>query len=82
MCAEKPTRCSKALTLRQREVLQLLVNGSTMRQAAGALGITTRTIAYNKYHVMEQFHLATNTNLVRFAIKERLVPQLGRRRTK
>jgi DNA-binding NarL/FixJ family response regulator len=77
MCAEKPTQCSKTLTLRQREVLQLLVKGSTMRQAARALGITPRTIAYHKYRIMKQFHLETNTDLVRFAIKERLVPQLA-----
>jgi DNA-binding CsgD family transcriptional regulator len=77
MCAEKPAQCSKTLTLRQREVLQLLVKGLTMRQSARALGITARTIAYHKYHIMEQFHLETNTDLVLFAMKERLVPADG-----
>jgi DNA-binding CsgD family transcriptional regulator len=74
MCAERPTQCSETLTPRQREVLQLLVKGLTMRQAASALGITARTIAFHKYRIMKQFHLETNPDLFRLAMKERLVP--------
>ena len=80
MCAEKPTQGSKNLTLRQREVLQLLVKGSTMRQAAVALGLKPRTIAYHKYHIMKQFRLETNTDLIRFALNEQLVPSTKRKR--
>jgi DNA-binding NarL/FixJ family response regulator len=80
MCAEKPTQGSRNLTLRQKEVLQLLVKGSTMRQAAVALGLKTRTIAYHKYHIMKQFHLETNTDLIRFAMNEQLVPSIRRKR--
>ena len=74
MSDEKPTQYSKPLTRRQRDVLQLLAEGATMRQAAGVLGITAGTVAYHKYHIMEQFHLDTNTDLVRLAIKNQLVP--------
>lgn len=80
MCAEKPTQGSKTLTLRQREVLQLLVKGSTMRQAAVALGLKPRTIAYHKYRIMKQFDLETNTDLIRFAMDEQLVPSIRRKR--
>ncbi len=63
----------KSLTGRQREVLQLLAEGQTMKEAAAALHVATRTIAFHKYRIMEEFGLKTNSDLVRFAIKERIV---------
>jgi DNA-binding NarL/FixJ family response regulator len=62
------------LTTRQREVLQLLAEGCTMREAADQLHVTTRTVAFHKYRIMEEFGLQTNSDLVRFAIREHLIP--------
>jgi len=64
----------RELTARQREVLQLLAEGRTMRQAADRLHVTTRTVAFHKYRIMEEFGLKTNSDLVRFAIRERVIP--------
>ena len=64
---------SKALTSRQREVLQLLAEGRTMKEAADILHVSTRTVAFHKYKIMEQLELKTNSDLLRFAIKERIV---------
>ena len=41
------------LTDRQREVLQLLAEGKCMKEVAGVLNITTRTVAFHKYRMME-----------------------------
>ena len=60
------------LTSRQREVLQLLAEGFTMKEAAGVLHITARTIAFHKYRVMQQFRLKSNAELIQFAIDQRL----------
>jgi DNA-binding NarL/FixJ family response regulator len=62
------------LTARQREVLQLLAEGYRMKQVAAILHITTRTVAFHKYRMMEDLGLKSNVELLQFAIKHRLVP--------
>jgi DNA-binding CsgD family transcriptional regulator len=54
-------------------VLRLLAEGRTMKQVAESLQITVRTVAFHKYRIMKEFELKTNPDLVRFAIKERLI---------
>jgi DNA-binding NarL/FixJ family response regulator len=63
----------KELTPRQRQVLQLLAEGRTMKETADCLHVTPRTVAFHKYKIMEEFGLKTNSDLVRFAIRERVV---------
>ena len=63
----------KSLTLRQREVLQLLAEGRSMNEAAGLLQVTPRTVAFHKYKIMEDFDLKTNSDLLRLALKERVL---------
>lgn len=63
----------KNLTPRQRQVLQLLAEGRTMREAATILHVTTRTVAFHKYRIMEDFGLKTNADLVKFAIREHVL---------
>lgn len=65
----------KILTPRQREVLQLLAEGHTMKEAAAILHVATRTVAFHKYRIMEDFGLENNSALVRFAMKQRLLTQ-------
>ena len=60
------------LTLRQREVLQLLVAGRSMKEVAFALRIKPRTVAYHKYRMMEDLNLSSNAALVRFALREKV----------
>ena len=64
---------TKELTPRQREVLHLLAEGRTMKETADLLHLTPRTIAFHKYRIMEEFGLKTNSDLVRFAIRERVI---------
>jgi len=64
---------SKDLTLRQREVLQLLAEGRTMKEAACVLGLATRTVAFHKYKIMEHLGLKSSAELIQFAVSQRLV---------
>lgn len=66
----RPDRPAKHLTMRQREVLQLLAEGRPMKEVASILRVTPRTIAFHKYRTMEEFGLKNNAELVRFAIRQ------------
>ena len=54
----------KRLTAWQREVLQLLAEGKSMKDVASALNITTRTVAFHKYRIMEVLNAKSNAELV------------------
>jgi DNA-binding NarL/FixJ family response regulator len=58
------------LTLRQREVLQLLGEGYSMKQTAAILNVTPRTVAFHKYSIMQEYQLKSNADLLRFAIQQ------------
>jgi DNA-binding NarL/FixJ family response regulator len=61
------------LSQRQREVLQLLAEGKTMKQAADVLAVTPRTIAFHKYRIMETLRIKTTAELIQFAIRNHVV---------
>lgn len=61
------------LTLRQREVLQLLAEGRSMKEAADILKVTPRTIAFHKYSMMAQLGFRTGAELVQHAVHLGLV---------
>jgi len=61
------------LTDRQREVLQLLAEGKVMKEIGGILHMTTRTVAYHKYRIMDILGARSNSELVRYAVRERMV---------
>jgi len=62
-----------SLTPRQREVLQLLAEGRSAKEIASNLDISTRTVEFHKYQMMETLDLHTNAELIHFAIKHGLV---------
>jgi len=61
------------LTLRQKEVLQLLVEGRSMKEVAFMLNVSPRTVAFHKYAMMENLRLKTSAELIRCAVKDSLV---------
>jgi DNA-binding NarL/FixJ family response regulator len=64
---------SAALTSRQREILQLLAEGNSAKEIASVLEISTRTVEFHKYHMMETLGIRTNAQLVHFALKNGIV---------
>jgi DNA-binding NarL/FixJ family response regulator len=63
----------RSLTARQREVVQLLAEGKSMKEAASVLKVTPRTVAFHKYHIMQDLGFKTNADLIQFAVKNRIV---------
>ena len=61
------------LTLRQREVLQLLAEGKSAKEIAKILHISARTVEFHKYNIMEHLGIKTSAELVHFAIKHGIV---------
>ena len=57
------------LTSRQREVLQLLAEGHSVKDIASILNLSTKTVEYHKYRMMEDLGLKTLAELVRYAVK-------------
>jgi DNA-binding NarL/FixJ family response regulator len=62
-----------SLTPRQREVMQLLAEGKSAKEIAKILHISTRTVEFHKYNMMEQLGIKTSAELVHFAIKHGIV---------
>lgn len=63
----------RELTARQREVLQLLAEGKSMKEAAEILRVTPRTIAFHKYQMMEDLGIKTTAELIQMGIKKHLL---------
>lgn len=61
------------LTARQREVLQLLAEGRSIKEIAAILDISSRTVEFHKYSLMETLGLKTSADLVRYAVKHGIV---------
>jgi DNA-binding NarL/FixJ family response regulator len=58
---------------RQREVLQLLAEGHTMKEIGRILEIAPRTVAFHKYRLMKELGIKSSAELVQFAIKQHIV---------
>jgi RNA polymerase sigma factor (sigma-70 family) len=63
----------RELSPREREVLQLLAEGKSMKEVAAILNISPRTVEFHKYRMMELLGLKTGAELVQYAIKQGLI---------
>ena len=63
----------RELSAREREVLQLLAEGKSMKEVAALLGISPRTVEVHKYRIMELLRVKSNAELVQHAIKLGLI---------
>ena len=61
------------LTERQREVLQLLAEGKVMKEIGDILDVSTKTVAFHKYRIMEVLGAKNNAELVRYAIRNHIL---------
>jgi DNA-binding NarL/FixJ family response regulator len=69
----KNLKSTSHLTLRQKEVLQLLAEGRSMKEAAYILNVSPRTVAFHKYTMMEHLHIKTSAELVQYAMSTQLL---------
>jgi DNA-binding NarL/FixJ family response regulator len=62
----------RQITTRQSEILQLLAEGKSMKEAAAILDLKAGTIAFHKYRMMQTLGLKTNAELLEYAIKRQM----------
>jgi DNA-binding NarL/FixJ family response regulator len=61
------------LTSREQEIVQLLAEGRSNKEVAASLGIATRTVESHRANIMSKLHLATFSELMRYAIRKKMV---------
>ena len=64
---------TKELTQRQKDIVQLFGEGRPIKQIAGVLNLSEKTVEFHKHHIMEAFNLKNNAELVLFALKQGLI---------
>jgi DNA-binding NarL/FixJ family response regulator len=70
---QSAVEAAAALTPRQREILQLLAEGQSAKEVAAKLGISSRTVEFHKYHMMDILEVHNSAELIHFAIKNGIV---------
>jgi DNA-binding NarL/FixJ family response regulator len=75
---QRPTATANAdsLTQREREIVALLAMGSSSKEAAAKLDISTRTVETHRLNIYRKLRLGTIADLVRYAIRENVVTAL------
>jgi DNA-binding NarL/FixJ family response regulator len=63
----------KKISPRQREVLQLLAEGKSAKEIASVLEISTKTVEFHKYKMMEQLNIKTSAELIQYAMKHGII---------
>jgi len=75
MDAGRESTAGTPLTPRQREVLQLVAEGRTMKEVASILNISPRTAETHKYEIMRVLGVDTTAGLIQYAIQMKLVAE-------
>jgi DNA-binding NarL/FixJ family response regulator len=70
----KQRKMKYSLTLRQKEVLQLLAEGRSMKEVAFVLNVSPRTVAFHKYTMMEHLEIRSSAELIEYAMRSSLGP--------
>jgi DNA-binding NarL/FixJ family response regulator len=64
---------SKEMTPRQRDIVQLLGEGRSIKESAGLLDLSEKTVEFHKHHIMDVFNIKSNADLVLFALQRGLI---------
>ena len=70
----EPGQFAAKLTPRQQEVLQLVAEGRSLKEMAALLNVSTKTVEFHKYRLMEELGVRTTAELTKYAVKHGLVP--------
>jgi len=69
----QPEKLKPELTSRQTEILQLLAEGKSPKEVAAILNISTRTVEFHKYRIMEATGIRTIAELTQYAIAHGII---------
>jgi DNA-binding NarL/FixJ family response regulator len=70
---DKAQQFSTEMTQRQRGIVQLFAEGRSVKEIAGLLGVSEKTVEFHKHHIMKTYNLRSNADLVLFALKQGLI---------
>ena len=63
----------KKISPRQQEILQLLAEGKSAKEIASILDLSTRTVEFHKYRMMQQLNIKTSAELVQYAVRHGII---------
>jgi DNA-binding NarL/FixJ family response regulator len=63
----------ETLTIREKQVLKLIAEGRSSKEAAQLLGISVKTAMTHREHVMEKLALHSRTDLIKFALRKGVI---------
>ena len=69
-------RKSHVLSVREREVLQLVVEGKSAKQIADVLHVSPKTVEFHKYRMLKKLGLHSTVELARYAVERDLLVRL------
>lgn len=76
LCKSSSTSANRShinLTDRQIDIVQLVAEGRSMKEAASVLNLTTRTVAFHKYRAMRRLNLRNDSQVVQYAVQHHII---------
>ncbi len=70
---QSATTAGSRLTAREREILQLIAEGSSSKEVAAKLGISAKTVDAHRTHLMSKLQVHSVSDLVRYAIRNQII---------
>lgn len=64
---------SSTLTPREREVVKLIAEGNSVKEIAGLLGLSVKTIEAHKFNLMRKLNIHNKAQLISYAIQKKIV---------
>jgi DNA-binding NarL/FixJ family response regulator len=76
--ADRAAKCdteepASPLTSREREVVQLVAEGKSNKEAAGILKISVKTVETHRKNIMDKLGLTSVSDVVRYAIRNHII---------
>jgi DNA-binding NarL/FixJ family response regulator len=71
--AEAGHRVEPALTAREREIIQMLVEGKSNKEIASVLSISTKTVETHRASIMRKLNMESLSDLIRFAVRTKMI---------
>lgn len=71
--ARTPEKQPDSLTSREREVLQLVAEGRSLKEISGVMSVAVRTVVFHKSNIMQKLGVRTTAELTQYAVKHKMI---------
>jgi DNA-binding NarL/FixJ family response regulator len=69
-----PVDLQQTLTMREREIIQMVAEGQSSNQIGNKIGISPRTVEIHRSNLMKKLNLKNQAELILYAIKHGIIP--------